>query len=570
MPIVNVVGVGKVNFPDTMSSDEIKAVLDKQYSKSKTAAQPVAAPTATPEQIDATDRASRFGRGVGDPINGLAQMLFNAVPESLQNAGTKADQFLYDKTGGFLGKNMPFPEALKAEELQYQAARKATGQEGLDAYRMGGNIAGAIPIALATRKVPATTLIQRTVLGAGVGGATAATNPVYGEQKDYWSDKAKQVGVGTLLGGLSVPAADKIAGVIKPTVSSAAQKLKDMGMTLSPGQILGGGFKAAEEKLRSVPFFGDMITNANKGTLDQFNKAVYNRALAPIGKSADDLPVGREGVAAVKQALKNAYDDILPKLKFKADGQFTQELSQVKSMASTLPKKELSAFNKILQDKLLNKMTGSGTMSGDSLKVVESELGRMAKGYSKDPSFDARQLGDALSEVQRIVRANLIRSNPNHAAKLTSINEGYANYAIIRNAASKAGTEGGFTPAQLLQAIKSNDGSVGKGSFAAGQAKMQDLADAAKQVISNKYPDSGTAGRLAMGGGALAAGYLEPTVLGGILAGGGLYTNPAQKALQAMLMSRPAMAEPIANSIRLAAPSLGAATAGTVSPLLFP
>lgn len=91
------------------------------------------------------------------------------------------------------------------------------------------------------------------------------------------------------------------------------------------------------------------------------------------------------------------------------------------------------------------------------------------------------------------------RTNPNEAGQLQKINKAYADYAILRKAASMGGTagnEGLFTPAQLNSAVRMADSSAGKGAYASGKARMQDFSDAAMSVLPSKVPDSGTAGRL--------------------------------------------------------------------------
>ena len=96
----------------------------------------------------------------------------------------------------------------------------------------------------------------------------------------------------------------------------------------------------------------------------------------------------------------------------------------------------------------------------------------------------------------KAVRENLARSNPDYAQQLSNINKAFANYAIIREAGSKANTAEKFTPAQLAAAVKKSDQSAGKGATATGKAMMQDLTDAGVLVLPNTLPDSGTAVRM--------------------------------------------------------------------------
>lgn len=180
-------------------------------------------------------------------------------------------------------------------------------------------------------------------------------------------------------------------------------------------------------------------------------------------------------------------------------------------------------------------------MSGDTLKIVESDLGRLAKGYQGDPSFDKQQLGDSIAQLQDHIRENLQRNNPDYADQLSKINTGYANYTRIRQAAAAQGSAGGvFTPAQLSAAVRAQDKSVGKGDYASKNALMQDLSDPAKAVLGNNYPDSGTGGRalMALAASAVAGGAIHPAIPLAAAAGVGAYTGPAQALLSTLLTKR--------------------------------
>lgn len=399
-----------------------------------------------------------------------------------------------------------------------------------------------------------------------VGTALGASQPVgTGESR---LGNAVAGGGGALAGNLLTRGA---ARIISPNTSPEVKALLDQGVSLTPGQTLGGIAKATEDKLTSFPILGDFIKNAQGRSIEDFNRAAYNRALGPIGENAGkDFPVGREGMAIVKQKLGDAYDKLLPKLSFKADQQFGQDVSNLTSLANAgsgtaLPASQAQRFNDILKDTVVRRMTPQGNMSGDVVKIVEEDLGKLAKGYSSDPSFDNRQLGTALAQLQAHIRDNLMRSNPAEAKTLQAINEGYANFTRLRRAASSTGSDMGvFTPAQLANAVKAGDSSVGKGNTAIGEALMQDLSDAGKRVLPNKVPDSGTPARALLaaavaGGGAL----LHPAIPAAIATGAGVYTRPGQSAISTLLARRPEIAVPISELLRQASPyaAIGGAAA---------
>jgi hypothetical protein len=544
---------------DKKGTPEFDTVVEAYQVAKGAAEQPVPAPAAEPYELGT---GQSLMQGMRDPVNAMAQMAERAAPSWIRDPINRADSWLHENTGGFLGSPYgSFDERVKAEESDYQQARQEAGESGLDAARLGGNLLATLPAA-AAMPYSQTSLLANTGIGAAMGAGFGLLTPSYGD--DFMQDKATQAGLGAAGGAIAAPIGAAVGRMISPRTAPEITALMDEGVTPSPGQIMGGGWKATEEKARSMPVFGDLITRANRMSIDDLNRAAYNRALNPIGRTADDLPVGQEGVKAVKQALSDAYEDLLPQLTFQADFPYLQGMNTVRRMVTTLPGTQQRQFNRILQDSLENKMTASGRMSGESLKAAEESLGKEAKGYLADASFDARKLGEALKEVQNLVRQTVQRSNPQQAQRLQDINRGYANYAILRRAGSMQKTEHGFTPAQLASAVKAQDKSVQKGQFATGQALMQDLSGAGR-AISQTYPDSGTAGRMLdaglLGGGAAGAMMGQPAGLalaGGLLGAGTMYTRPMQKILATAMTKRPALAEPLSVFTRRMAPITGA------------
>ena len=86
---------------------------------------------------------------------------------------------------------------------------------------------------------------------------------------------------------------------------------------------------------------------------------------------------------------------------------------------------------------------------------------------------------------------------------------------------------------------------------------MQDLAGAGQTVLGNRVPDSGTAGRIAMSGGALATGFYQPAIPLGLLGGAAAYTPQIQGLLGAAVSARPQSAQAIAEALKKSAPALG-------------
>ncbi len=371
-------------------------------------------------------------------------------------------------------------------------------------------------------------------MGAAIGFATPTTKGP--------SESLGNMAIGGAAGYLGDKAVKGVSKMLAPQTNPMAQKLIDEGITLTPGQIMGGNAARLESKSTSLPIIGDAIANAQRKGGEQLNRAAFNRALEPIGERLPmTVPVGREAVKYADDALGAAYDKLLPKLTTQADAQFGVGVQSLEKMVQdgALDPKYANLFSKTLQTRVIDKFQGQNAVTGQTLKDVESFLGKEINrfGISQDP--DARLLADAYRQLQSELRGLVSRTNPQYADELKAINTGWANFKRVQRAASGLGAEDGvFTPAQLENAVKALDKSKDKARFAEGNALMQDLSGAAKSVMGQKYPDSGTAGR-AMNLGALASGFYNPAIPIGIAAGSSLYSQPSLRAIQGLLTQRP-------------------------------
>lgn len=351
--------------------------------------------------------------------------------------------------------------------------------------------------------------------------------------------------------------------LIKPTAamirgantSPQIQMLMNEGVIPTAGQILGGGYKRAEEGLSSVPIIGDFIKNAQGRAMTDVNRVAFNRALTPIGEKLPDGVVGRDAVQFVSEKLDDAYGKLLPKMNVLQDVPFKTNIADLKNLVKNgaIDPKAVSFFNNWLDNNVLNKFQGQGSVGGQTLKQVQSDLRETISRLSASTDADQRLIGAALKETQDQVRQLVTRSNPQYAKELKLIDTGYANFKRVERAAAGLGAEDGiFSPAQLQNAVKAMDRSKDKSRFAKGDALMQDLSESAKTALGNKVPDSGTPYRSMMAallasGGAGVAGL--PGVAAGVLASPLLYSQTGQNAMASLLTKRPAFANALANQL---------------------
>lgn len=510
-------------------------------------------------------RGEKFARGLRDPLDGATQLAYNLLPQGVQQAGNRLNNWLADNTGLVARVGQGGADQMVREgNAAYEAKRAAAGESGIDGYRVAGNILNPANLAIAARLPQAATLAGRIGLGALGGGASSLLQPATSQQEGFGEEKAKQFATGAAFGGAVPVLGNALSRAVSPKASTDAgmQLLKAEGVRPTIGQTLGGFANKLEERAMSIPFLGDAIGSARNRATEDLNRAVANRALAPLGQTLPKGVQGREAVEAVRKTLGDAYDALLPKMTVRADKAFSQEISQLRQMVSTgsMDPNAAKMFGRVLQNDVLGKFKGQNALTGQTLKQIESDLTAQVNRFAQSTDADQRLVADALREVQSSLRSLATRNNPQFADELAKINSGWANFKRMERAASMLGAEeGNFTAAQLQNAVKALDKSKDKGRFARGDALMQDLSEAAKTRLGSKVPDSGTAGRLTQLG-TVGAAVAEPMfTLPGLAIGSAAYSPQMQGLLRMLVSSRPQAAQPIAGLLQQGSPMLAPA-----------
>lgn len=528
---------------------------------------PVAAAPKTPEQIQAgylRSQPNDFANPLLQDVNQTPEGgILRAPPSGTANTIARTGQEYVDKallgggdelgaavstiaknlTGG-LGGQTP-GEAFNAEldRLRNQRQQFETGNPtAASAAGIAGTIGSPANLAggefIARAPTVGGQMIRGGVVGSGMGATAGGLSSEGGMENRLTGAEYGAAG------GAAIGAALPIVGAaISPQIRPQVQALIDRGVTPTPGQILGGIPNQIEEKIATVvPGLGDMITSARQRANDQFNRAAYNEVLQPMGlQVAPDVAVGREGIQTVHQAISDQYNQVLANVTFAVDPQLNAEIQQIGQRSRLLAQDQRQRYDEIFQGKIQDVLQShGGTLTGPQLQGLLSELRNDVMGYSSSTSHNERQLGTTLGEVVDAINDSLIRTNPMQAAPLQQANASFARLVRLERAAGSTGNDNGvFTPKQLQSAVKAEDNSARKNQFAQGTALMQDLSDAGRAVLADKFPNSGTPGRaaaaLALGGG---IGYVEPTALAASIAASLPYTGIGGRLTAAAMTRR--------------------------------
>ncbi len=480
--------------------------------------------------------SSGFLMGIKEPISGAAQLLPKGL-EFISSAGGLAP----NPVSQFFGSEAERVRAMNAaEEQAYQKQRASQGETGFDVGRLAGNIVSPANLVAGVRAGQAA-----RALGAGVGTQAAAAGAVQGamqpvnEPAGFAEEKATQIGLGALAGKAGEAVVSATGKVLNPLTSKAEQTMRDLGITPTPGQTLGGVYKKAEDFAQNLPLIGGQIRNAREKVLFDFNKGVINKTLDKVGDKLPENIVGRDAVAYAAEQVSNKYDEVLGKMKFDLDFKTTSGILNALNKASLPSASQRDEAVSVLNNIALDKFSGK-TLTGAEYKAIESDLLKEVIKYKNSSAAADRNIGDALEGVLKTFKTELYQQNQKYTPQLRRVDSAYGDLKIMERAAANTGAENGvFTPKQYSLAVKQSDITRQKSAFAKGTARGQELSEAALKTIGQDA-NSTLEGRLAIGSLGGIAALSKPIVSIPAIAGTtALYSPMGIRAADIALRQRP-------------------------------
>jgi hypothetical protein len=466
----------------------------------------------------------------------------------------------------FLGINKP-AEVLKSN------ADYAKGIAGTPASvaEFAGELASPLPIKggnMAEQAFKQIPKIGSSIMGRmGAQGATQAAftpteNPDQG-YGDFLSEKAKQMGAGYGGGAMF----GKLAQLgMSPQVSEKLQMLKDMGMNkFTPGQLMsqlpfvGKPIQALESNLTSLPFAGSIIGYGQNVANKDFNIAMANQVLRPLGESVPkDVKAGNELLKLVDDKITNSYKGIEHKIDFKiitdpkTNTNTMTRLNGVVDRATTdLVPEAANLVSEIVKRSFYEPLLKTYGLSGSGFRTAEKSLGSQANTLIQSGDPIKRDAGFAIRNFQDALRNELTFQNPQVGRELMGIHDAFKKYLRIERAAAYRGAdEGVFNPSQFKAATETLAGRKGT---ATGKGIFMPESQAATDVLGKTVPDSGTAGRLmsakTLGLGAAEGGINLLSSFAPSVAAGTMYNPLAMYLMTKLATSRP-------QAMRSAAPAV--------------
>jgi hypothetical protein len=457
------------------------------------------------------------------------------TPEYFAGLGRSAAQGI---SFGTADEVEAFVRSLVGEETYKQKRDKI--RAGLEKFRSdfpveayGTEIAASIPSGVGLARTLARLGVKGAMKQAGAGGAAYGAGAA-----EEMADVPTSAAIGGALG---------VGGeALAPVVSRQAQALGKK-IPLTVGQYF-PGMKRAEEALTSMPFIGGGIRAQQERGMKAFPVFMYNRALKPLGVELPKNTPPRLAFSKARAIFDQKYKQALSGVEIDASDKFLDELSGIVASAKQnfgeVGRKEAIDFEETVIKQVLGRVK-NGKLSGEAIQDIQKTIGLEATKYQKSSEPINQKVYDALTELDVSMMDLIAKYSPANKDLLQRTNKAYSQFVPLRAAQAKA-TEGVFTPAQAMAAVRAEErkaGAAGLGRLAAGEGRMQKPIEMAQRIIGPSLPDSGTAGRLLTGaalyggGGALvgAPGDMSPegAILG--LAGGMLGRGATTRGGQAFL-----------------------------------
>lgn len=455
MPIVDVPGVGRVQFPEGTTPQQMEAALKK----------------AQPEM----GALEQFGRGVLKSVTDIGYGLKQLGAEGGEALGLVSPQTV---------------QQLRREQdiRELEAAPYTNSLAGQLGY-LGGSIGSLmIPGAALGRVGGAAGQIGRAIsaprtLGgaAAAGGALGAVQPVGTKDERLFNVGLGAVGSmgGQLIGRGLARVAQPTTSAPAPQVQRAITRLEKAGVPVDVAE------RAGSENLRMIrrfltdnPISAGIMKKGQEATQTAFNRAALKL-------------IGEQGEAAIPEVVDRAasrigkvMDDVAARHTVKVDNKMLMDLGDIEDEAKLILEPSQFAPLKSQIDNILSKASSTGGIDGAAYQRIRTIAGEL----SKNPALK-RFSGNLRETIDSALERTAGKTD---AEAIRTARKQYRNLLKIEDAIGT--TETGDISIPRLAAATSVKRERAAALRNRGDAELARLARSA-MTVREAFPQSGTAPR---------------------------------------------------------------------------
>lgn len=244
----------------------------------------------------------KAARGANDPLLGIGQTWQNVLPDSLLNAGRKLTDPVVnlvmggDPVDSSNTTTADFNAGVRRMEQGTQARRAEGGEDGLDWWRIGGNVANPMTWPGAAPGGPG--ILQGIMMGAKSGAFQALLQPVTSEGSFLWNKGMQELlgaGVGGTLGGAlaALKPAFAYGRKVIDKVSGAADDLASKSERVTNESLKAANVDASKVDPSLYSAMRQEVADAIKAGVDPDPTVMTNRADAGALPVPIDLTRGQ-------------------------------------------------------------------------------------------------------------------------------------------------------------------------------------------------------------------------------------------------------------------------------------
>lgn len=404
---------------------------------------------------------------------------------------------------------------------------------------------------------------QPSPVGQAIRGASSALTGGATEYQPQTTSGEYAQTVGEFVGG----GAGAKAGVLGGLASEGAGQLTE-GTAAEPyARVAGGLLGSMAGTPRNIPFAGDdeaarMARTLQQGGVRNITAGQARQSqplmrlegrLQPTGSQLDDFtaatmrkigsdkPIATpENLRAVEQTIVSQMDDAIKGVNVAPNTRQAQAATQIASdYVERVPAGSLTPRVRGIGEEIASAARQGRSVGLDKIKQWRSDIGRLTvspDAATREAAHGMRRLLDDMTDtaLTQAGRVDDIQS-------LANARQSYRDFIAVRDAASRAGAEGGtLSPTQLNQSVIRSQGreayATGRttpfADFTRAGASTFRSAPATNPGGSRSLSESlPLAGGAVLGGGALQAG-LSPVTAGLLAAGGVLAPTVGQSAMR--------------------------------------
>ena len=499
--VIEIDGVGRVEFPDGMSDDDIRSAIKRNVFR-QTGQEANTAP------VNPLPRP--------DPLAGMSKT------DIAMAASGKAFRDLY--RGGKQLLNIGDQKALQAEIDRAKAVEAPLLKHPLG---FGANLATNALIAAPTMLIPG----AGTMLGATmIGGAMGALQPTASDESPYVSAGLGAAG-GAIGQGVANVVGTAVRGLRPGYSQEGAQLVKELGkqVPLDAAQRTGSRtLSLLDAAMENLPVTSGLVQARREA-----QQTAFNRAVAGTFGGTDDA-LTKPAMIAARDRIGGEIGNIASRNTMDVTSNVLNDLGVVEQLAKQkYPAAAARAVSSYVDD-FLSKVQ-NGKMDGEAYRRLDSDIGRRIR------STTDGDLKNILGDLRGALRTAMDGSiSPADASAWAKARAQYAN--LMRVAESGIDDAGNVSAAKLSNTTRAKNNRFQTND-------LDQLARAGGVALRRPIGDSGTAQRLAYqsaltGGGGVAgllAGEGDPESIAYGALGGALLplttyaaiNNPASRAVLA-------------------------------------